>query len=633
MPIINPTDISIKSIIHLNFDETVILLFLSQYLVGKYVTKGSALVLSIYGIKRKFVIDDIKHTGKMEENTIYKVDSTVKIAFINGEKPKSHSGKDTTEKSIIGGLGDELNQLRELVEIQIKRPDIFVRYGVKPPRGVLLYGPPGTGKTLLARVIAEETGANCFNISAPEIMGKFYGESEAKLRDLFIKAREKAPSIIFIDEVDAIAPKRDSSESEVSKRIVGTLLSLMDGLDSNVNDGVVVIAATNRPNMIDPALRRPGRFDREIEIGIPNDYQRKEILELYLKNIPNTLKNEDIAQVSSITHGYVGADIYNLCKEGALNALKRIRQETSLSDISFESVELLMSIDDIKLAMSEIRPSAMREIMVDIPKVKWDDIGGYEDVKQRLKEAVEWPLLHPEAFKRMGILPPKGILLYGPPGCSKTLLAKAIATEAGLNFIPIKGPELFNKYVGESERAVRDVFRKARQASPSVIFFDELDAIGGERGQGSDSTSVHDRVLAQMLNELDGIEPLKNVLFLAATNRPDIIDKALMRPGRIDRIIYVSPPDFEARKRILQISLRKTPHVNFDFEELANITDGLSGAELTSLCRESCLLAMEEDINVEQVDGKFFMQALESIKPTISKKMLDHFESYAKSFK
>jgi len=461
---------------------------------------------------------------------VYKVTSAT-IFFYNENSTQKNTSLQTLHDndlswSSIGGLRKELELIRETVEIPLKKPEIFARLGLPPQRGLLLYGPSGSGKTLIVKVLAKECNARLFIVNGPEVMSKYYGESEAKLREIFKEATLNAPSLIFFDEIDALAPAREQSNSEVERRIVGTLLSLMDGIDSkeSTSSRVVVIAATNRPNAIDPALRRPGRFDKEIEIGIPNEAGRREILEIYMKKLPHALKSQDIDYLASVTHGYSGADLYSLCKEAALKTLKRKYHTKPIDSLSDDEIkELTVTAEDFNAALTEIRPSAMREVMVEIPRVRWEDIGGYEDIKQQLQQLVEWPIKYADRFSRLGIKPPQGILLYGPPGCSKTLLAKAVASESKLNFIPIKGPELLNKYVGESERGIREVFRKARNAAPSVIFFDELDALAVERGRDEETSGVHDRVLSQMLNELDGISPLKNVVFLAATNRPDII--------------------------------------------------------------------------------------------------------------
>jgi AAA family ATPase len=562
------------------------------------------------------------------------------------EKTKNSKILDTDKNlgyQSVGGLSKQIEIIKNMVELPLKSPEKFTNLGLKLPKGILLYGPPGTGKTLIARAVGAETKSNVICINGPEIISKYYGETETKLRNIFNEALEKAPSIIFIDEIDALCPKRDESENEVEKRIVATLLTLMDGIDSknfglnndtsNNSNHVVLIGTTNRPNSIDEALRRPGRFDREVEIGIPTVEARKEILEVLLRNVPHSLTDEDITKISSITHGYVGADLASLCREAGLKTIKRIIKSTNnlkLNDSADNmEVDLKISIEDMKDAFKEVRPSAMREIMLEVPKVSWDDIGGQDDIKQKLKESVEWPLQHPESFIRLGIKPPKGILLYGPPGCSKTLMAKALATEAGLNFIAVKGPELFSKWVGESEKAVREVFKKARAASPSIVFFDEIDSLAVRRG--GDETSVADRVLSQLLSELDGIEPLVNVTVVAATNRPDIIDSALLRPGRIDRILYVSPPDEASRIKIMQIQTKKMPlNPDVDFNSLNQKMEGFSGAECVALCQNAAIHAMEEDIHIEMVSQRHFEKALKNITPRITKEMIEFYDSFRK---
>ncbi|KAF9929344.1 spermatogenesis associated protein 5 [Linnemannia zychae] len=584
----------------------------------------------------------------------------------------------------IGGLSAQVKTVREMVEIPLHNPHVFTQFGLRPPKGVLLYGPPGTGKTLIARTVAAATGAFLTVINGPEIISKFYGETEAKAN-----IPERSPSIIFIDEIDALCPKRDEAASEMEKRVVATLLTLMDGASDkkippksqSLNNGstqneegeytrqaprIVVIGATNRPNALDEALRRPGRFDREIEIGIPDAKARTEILEALLKRIPNTLTKSQVEELASISHGYVGADLAAVCREAGLKTIHRVMSKDqsrfvkceakelqeqfstmSISDAGMvaptetEAIEkddemdnLMVSAEDMRLAMTEVKPSAMREIMIEVPKVLWSDIGGQQEIKQKLKESVEWPLQHPEAFIRMGIRPPKGILLYGPPGCSKTLMAKALATQAGLNFIAVKGPELFSKWVGESEKAVREVFRKARAASPSIVFFDEIDALTVKRGGGDDGgSSVADRVLSQLLNELDGIEPLVNVTVVAATNRPDIMDPALMRPGRIDRILYVSPPDLASRREILRLQiLRKKMAVDsdVDIDVLATETEGCSGAEVVALCQEAAMKAMEENLEIESVGMRHFQDALKAMVKRITPEMVQFYDDFRK---
>ncbi|PLJ77267.1 MAG: AAA family ATPase, partial [Thermofilum sp. NZ13] len=459
----------------------------------------------------------------------------------------------------IGDLEEAKQKIREMVELPLKHPELFKRLGIDPPKGILLYGPPGTGKTLLAKAVANETDAYFIAINGPEIMSKFYGESEQRLREIFEEAKEHAPAIIFIDEIDAIAPKREEVTGEVEKRVVAQLLALMDGLEARGD--VIVIGATNRPNALDPALRRPGRFDREIEIGIPDKRGRLEILKVHTRSMP-LAKNVDLEKLAEITHGYVGADLAALCREAAMKALRRVLPKIDLEkeEIPVEVLETIeVEMEDFLNAFREITPSALREIEVEVPNVRWDDIGGLEDVKQQLREAVEWPLKYPESFERLGIDPPKGILLYGPPGTGKTLLAKAVATESEANFVSIKGPEIFSKWVGESERAIREIFRKARQAAPCVIFIDEIDALAPMRGLVSSDSGVTERVVSQLLTEMDGLERLEGVVVIAATNRPDIIDPALLRPGRFDRLVYVPPPDEKARLEIFKVHTRRMP--------------------------------------------------------------------------
>ncbi|KAK9398890.1 spermatogenesis-associated protein 5 [Crotalus adamanteus] len=528
------------------------------------------------------------------------------------------------------GLSNQLKTIKEMIELPLKQPDLFRKYGIPSPRGVLLYGPPGTGKSLLARAIANEVDANFCTVNGPEIISKFYGESEARLRQIFSEASLRRPSIIFIDEIDALCPKREEAQNEVEKRIVASLLTLMDGIGSEDNQGqLLVLGATNRPHALDSALRRPGRFDKEIEIGVPNSQDRLDILRKVLSKTPHSLTVSDLSQLADSAHGYVGADLAALCKEAGMHALRRIfhKKENLLDDDV--SVSVIINRSDFLQAMNDVRPSAMREVTIDVPKVSWSDIGGLEDVKLKLKQAVEWPLKHPESFIRMGIQPPKGVLLYGPPGCSKTMIAKALAHESGLNFLAVKGPELMNKYVGESERAVREIFRKARAVSPSILFFDELDALAVERGSSSSSVNVMNRVLAQLLTEMDGIEQLKDVTVLAATNRPDMIDKALIRPGRFDRIIYVPLPDEATRREIFKIQFCNMPissEVNLD--ELVIQTEKYSGAEITAVCREAALLALQEDIEAKYIMKEHFQQALVVVTPRIPDSLQKFYEEY-----
>ena len=515
----------------------------------------------------------------------------------------------------IGGLKEEVKKVREMIEIPLKRPELFEKLGIAPPKGVLMHGPPGTGKTLLAKAVASESDAHFIAINGPEIMSKYVGGSEENLREYFEEAEENSPSIIFIDELDAIAPKREETNGEVERRTVAQLLTLMDGLKSRGQ--VVVIGATNRPDSLDPALRRPGRFDREIEIGVPDTEERKEVLEIHTRSMP-LAEDVDLDKIAATTHGFVGADLESLCKEAAMRVVRRILPEIQNDEeIPKEVMEkIVVTGDDFKNAQKEIQPSALREVLVQIPDIKWDDIGGLEDVKQELKEAVEWPLKHPDTFQRLGIRPPKGTLLYGIPGTGKTLLAKAVASESEANFISVKGPELLSKWVGESEKGVREVFRKAKQAAPTVIFFDEIDAIAGARSGNDTDSGVTKRVVNQLLTEMDGLEELEDVAIIAATNRPDILDAGLMRPGRFDRHIQVKEPDEEARLAIFEVHTKDMPLAeDVDLKKLAKQTDGYVGADIESVCREAAMLTLRDNLEADKISNKYFKQAIEKVKP------------------
>ncbi len=609
--------------------------YLLQLLNGHVVTKGDVIELNIMGRKLDLVVTSFSPPAEV----VIIGDSTeIKIS----EKPAKEETKiPRVTYEDIGGLENEIKMVREMIELPLKHPELFERLGIEAPKGVLLHGPPGTGKTLLAKAVANETNANFYSLSGPEIMSKYYGESEENLRNVFKEAQENAPSIIFIDEIDSIAPKREEVHGEVERRIVAQLLALMDGLEERGK--VVVIGATNRINAIDPALRRPGRFDREIEIGIPDKKGRREILEIHTRGMP-LAKDVDLNKIAEITHGYSGADLAALCKEAAIRALRRILPEIDLEADKIPA-EILNKIEvtekDFYDAFKSMTPSALREVVIESPNVHWNDIGGLENVKQKLREAVEWPLKYAEIFHKMDAKPPKGVLLYGPPGTGKTLLAKAVATESEANFISVKGPEFLSKWVGESEKAVRETFRKARQAAPCVIFFDEIDAIAPARGGFADS-HVTERVISQILTELDGLEELRDVTVIAATNRPDIIDPALLRPGRFDRLIYIPPPDKEARKEIFKIHTRKKPlaeDVNID--ELAEKTEGYTGADIAAVCNEAVMAAIREYIQ----DGKFdkeklkklkihkrhFDEALKIVKP-LTKEELQRYISIAEKF-
>ena len=530
----------------------------------------------------------------------------------------------------IGGLKEEIHRVREMIELPLKHPEVFDRLGIEPPKGVLLHGPPGTGKTLIARAVASESGANFFDIAGPEVMSKFYGESEANLRQKFEEAEKNAPSIIFIDELDSLAPKREEVTGEVERRMVAQLSTLMDGLKARGK--VVVIGATNRPNALDPAIRRPGRFDREIEIGVPDRDGRKEILQIHTRGMP-LAKGVDLDHLANITHGFVGADLEALAKEAAMSALRKILPEIKLDEkaIPPEVLEKLqVTKDDFDNGLKMVEPSAMREVLVEVPNVRWEDVGGLEEAKQELREAVEWPLKHPESFKRMGIEPPHGILMYGPPGSGKTLLARAVATESEANFIAIKGPELLSKWVGESEKGVRETFRKARMAAPAIVFFDEMDAIVPSRGSGFGDSHVTERVISQLLTELDGLEKLENVVVLAATNRPDLIDSAVLRPGRFDRLVLVPAPDKKARLEIFKIHTKGMPLAkDVDLNALAAETEGYVGSDIAALCREAAMLVLRRDIKGKEVKMADFRKVMNRIRPSVTKEIEKNYEAFS----
>ncbi len=497
----------------------------------------------------------------------------------------------------IGGLRREIVLIREMIELPLRHPELFQKLGIDPPKGVLLHGPPGTGKTMIAKAVANETDANFVSISGPEIMSKYYGESEKQIREIFEEAEKSAPTIIFIDEIDSIAPKREEVTGEVERRVVAQLLSLMDGLKSRGQ--VIVIAATNRPNAIDPALRRGGRFDREIEIGIPDRLGRLEVLQIHTRGMPlseDMAEGKGMREMADMTHGFVGADLASLCKEAAMHAIRLILPRINIQEeIPPEIMDkLIVTKEDFLGAFRNIEPSAMREVYIEVPEVRWTDIGGLESVKQELIEAVEWPIKYPEAFEAISTRPPKGVLMFGPPGTGKTLLAKAVATESEANFISIKGPELLSKFVGESERIVRETFRKARQAAPAIIFFDEIDSIVPARGSSFDS-GVTERVVSQILTELDGLEELKNVVVVAATNRPELLDPAMLRPGRLDRLVYIRPPDQREREVIFSIHMKGKPlSPEIEVVKLAERTEGYVGADIEAICREAAMLALRD---------------------------------------
>lgn len=533
----------------------------------------------------------------------------------------------------IGGLDEQIRKVREMVELPMKHPELFQRLGIEPPKGILLKGPPGTGKTLLGRAVANESDAYFKHLNGPEVMSKWVGSAEKKLRKIFEEAKEKSPAIIFIDELDAIASKREEAQGQVEKRVVAQLLTLLDGLEARGK--VMVLAASNRPEAIDPALRRPGRFDREIELGVPDRDDRLEILKIHTRHMPLEKEGNDavdLEMLANVSHGYTGADVEALCKEAAIFALRRARRKLDIEEdkkVPREELEkLTVKMDDFKQALKLVEPSAMREVLAKIPKVQWKDIGGLEKTTERLKEMVEWPLKYPEKFKELGIEAPKGILLYGPPGCGKTLLAKAVANESEANFISIKGPELLSKWVGESEKAVREIFSKARQVAPAVVFFDEIDSLVPRRTGGS-TTKVTERVVNQILTELDGLEELTNVIVIGATNRPDIVDPAILRPGRLDRLLMVPRPDEEARREIFKIHTRDVPlEEDVDLEELADKTEGYSGADIKAICREAALEALRKDKEADKVGKKHFEEALKEVRSSLSEETEELYEEF-----
>lgn len=575
--------------------------YLPELLEGRAVAKGDVIPVNIMGRKIGFIITNTSplSTG----NTAIVLDANTEYIIGVAKSDIKGGGVPRITYEDIGGLKNEVQKVREMIELPLRHPEIFERIGIEAPKGVLLFGPPGTGKTLLAKAVANETNANFYSIGGPEIMSKFYGESEERLRETFKQAQENSPSIIFIDEIDSIAPKREEVSGDVEKRVVSQLLTLMDGIESRGK--LVVIGASNRPNALDPALRRPGRFDREIEIGIPDQEGRLEILQIHTRGMPLT-DDVDLEDLSKITHGFVGADLESLSKEAAMRSVRRILPEINMEQtkIPFEVLnKIKITNTDFQNALKEVHPSAMREVQIQRPNVKWDEIGGLDEVKEELSEAIEWPLKHANLFREADVVPPKGLLLYGPPGTGKTMIAKAVATTSESNFISVKGPELISKWVGESEKGVREVFRKARQASPCIVFFDEVDAIAPRRGKSEDS-HVTERVISQMLTEMDGLEDLKGVVVIGATNRPDIIDEALLRPGRFDRILEVPLPDKDARRQILNIHLRKKPlNPNVNLEELVELTDKCTGADIAAAINAAALAAIKEHLSTAK-DGK-----------------------------
>ncbi|QGA55019.1 CDC48 family AAA ATPase [Sulfolobus sp. E5-1-F] len=611
--------------------------------------EGDTVLIPVLGQAIPFTVVQVKPAGIVLVND----DTIISIS----DKPVEPSRYPRVTYEDIGGMKNIIEKVRELVELPLRHPELFKRLGIEPPKGILLYGPPGVGKTLLAKAIANETDAYFTSINGPEIMSKFYGESEQRLREIFEDAKKHAPAIIFVDEIDAIAPKRDEVIGEVERRVVAQLLTLMDGLENRGN--VIVIAATNRPSAVDPALRRPGRFDREIEIPLPDKQGRLEILQIHTRNMPLS-KDVDLEKLADMTHGYTGADLSALVREAAMNALRRYLPKIDLNQDKIppeilESMEVKM--EDFINAFKEIVPSGLREIYIEVPEVKWTDIGGLEEIKEELKEVVEYPLKYSELYQNSGIEPPKGILLFGPPGTGKTMLAKAVATESGANFIAVRGPEILSKWVGESEKAVREIFRKARMYAPAVIFFDEIDSIAPIRGISYDS-GVTERIVNQLLAEMDGIEKLENVVVIAATNRPDILDPALLRPGRFEKLIYVPPPDKKARIEILKVHTRNIVlGEDISLEDVAEKTEGYTGADLAALVREATMRAIRESmkicidkanenckstdtecrdktmkecmkVNGVKVSLRHFEEAMKKVKPSVTQDMLQFYQNW-----
>src|SRR6476646_6373701 len=617
--------------------------YLAEYLNGTLMTKGDTVPINVMGQRIDLVVISTSPSGPVIINDSTKI--TVSEENAKAVQISKEGGVPSITYEDIGGFRDEVARVREMIELPLRHPELFKRLGVEAPKGVLLHGPPGTGKTLLAKAVANETNANFFTIGGPEIMSKFYGESEEKLRNVFEQAEKNAPSIIFIDEIDSIAPKREEVSGEVERRVVAQLLSLMDGMSTRGK--VVVIGATNRINAIDPALRRPGRFDREIEIGVPDKEGRLEILQIHTRGMPLE-KDVDLGIIASMSHGFVGADLQAVAKEGGIRALRRVLPEIDLNTENIPSdilKKIVVKMDDFLSVIKEIEPSALREVFVEIPDVKWEDIGGLGDVKQELQEAVEWPLKYQGLFVHSDATPPKGILLYGPPGTGKTLMAKAAAHESEANFISIKGPELLSKWVGESEKGVREIFRKARQASPCIVFFDEIDAIAPTRGGAGSDSHVTERLISQLLTELDGLEILTNVVVIAATNRPDIIDPALLRPGRFDRLLYVPPPDKESRVHVLKIHTKKKPLADdVKIDVLADQTEGYTGADIAALASAAGFVAHREHVakykdpkeaerakEELKIHMSHFEEAMKKIRP-LSKQEIDMYKNIAVQF-
>lgn len=602
--------------------------FIKRNLLKRPVMEGDTIIvpgIALMGGALPFSVQAV-----VPEGVLKVVDST---SFVVMDEPVGEADEIRTGITYedIGGLNEEVRRVREIIELPLRHPELFNRLGIEAPKGVLLHGPPGTGKTLIARAVVNESGASFYAIQGPEIMSKYYGESEAQLRKRFDEAEENAPSVIFIDEIDSIAPKRGEGTHELERRIVAQLLTLMDGLKGRGR--VIVIAATNRVDDVDPALRRPGRFDREIEIGVPDRNGRRVILQIHTRTMP-LAEDFDLEHFVDVTHGYVGADLAALAREAAMKALRRLLPDIDL-EAGGESIpaivleNLQVTQDDFKDAFKEIEPSTLRDVFTETPRTSWEDVGGMEDVKQKLKEAVEMPLQRPDAFTRLGITPPRGVLLYGPPGVGKTLIAKAAAKESTANFITVKGPEILSKWVGESEKAVREIFRKAKQSAPTVIFIDEIDSIASKRSTRGDGGAT-ERVVNQLLTSMDSFEALGEVIVLAATNRPDIIDPSLLRPGRFDRIIYCPPPDSAERRAILEVHTANVPLEGVDLDALAAGLEGYTGADIGALVREAAMAALREDIESDKVSTRHVDEALEMVRPSVDEETIKYFQHVSK---
>ncbi|WP_136590212.1 CDC48 family AAA ATPase [Salinigranum halophilum] len=627
--------------------------YIRDKLAGQPVTKGQTVQLPLgFGFMASsnqtvpLRVASTQPSGTVVVNDSTDVEISQKPAEQIRETSAGSDGGPSITYEDIGGLDRELEQVREMIELPMRHPELFSRLGIDPPKGVLLHGPPGTGKTLIAKAVANEIDASFHTISGPEIMSKYYGESEEQLREIFEEAEENAPAIVFMDELDSIAPKREETSGDVERRVVAQLLSLMDGLESRGQ--VVVIGATNRVDAIDPALRRGGRFDREIEIGVPDREGRKEILQVHTRNMP-LADDVELDEFADNTHGFVGADLESLAKESAMNALRRIRPELDLEaeEIDAEILERLqVTLDDFKEALKGIEPSALREVFVEVPDVTWEDVGGLEGTKERLRETIQWPLEYPEVFQQLDMEAAKGVMLYGPPGTGKTLLAKAVANEADSNFISIKGPELLNKYVGESEKGVREVFKKARENAPTVVFFDEIDSIATERGRNTGDSGVSERMVSQLLTELDGLEALEDVVVIATSNRPDLIDSALLRPGRLDRHVHVPVPDEAARRAIFDVHTRNKPLADdVDLDALASRTEGYVGADVEAVCREAAMSASREfirSVSKEEIGDSVgnvritmdhFESAIEEVTPSVTDETRRRYEEIEQRFK